>query len=65
MVKQPCQVCGGLEVEAHHTDYGNPLDVIWLCRGKHLSLTGAVKRVEYLHRIKAVQPQPGDCFSAG
>lgn len=65
MVKLPCQVCGGLEVEAHHTDYDKPLEVVWLCRGKHLEISGSVERVKVLYRIKAIQPQPGDCFSAG
>jgi hypothetical protein len=27
-----CTVCGrGGDVEAHHTDYSRPLDVLWLC----------------------------------
>lgn len=61
MMKQPCEVCGGLNVEAHHDDYSKPLDVRWLCRGKHLEQRGYVKRVEVLHR-PAIQPTPGDCF---
>lgn len=64
VLKQPCEVCGGLNVEAHHEDYSKPLEVRWLCRGKHLALSGAVERVEVLHR-PAIQPQFGDCESAG
>jgi len=64
IVKLPCQECGGLDVEAHHPDYSKPLEVIWLCRGKHLALSGQVERVKVLYRIKAVQPQHGDCESA-
>lgn len=33
--KQPCEVCGVDEVEAHHKDYSNPLDVEWLCMKHH------------------------------
>ena len=29
--KKPCLICGELVVEAHHEDYGKPLDVQWLC----------------------------------
>lgn len=37
--KQPCEECGSTEnVEAHHPDYSNPLDVVWLCREHHRQL---------------------------
>jgi hypothetical protein len=34
IVKQPCFVCGK-KAEAHHPDYGRPLDVVWLCTAHH------------------------------
>jgi len=34
--RQPCEECGSTEdVEAHHPDYSNPYDVVWLCREHH------------------------------
>lgn len=34
MKKLPCFVCGD-SAEAHHPDYGSPLDVVWLCPDHH------------------------------
>jgi hypothetical protein len=35
LVPQPCEVCGELQVHAHHTDYDRQLDVMWLCPVHH------------------------------
>lgn len=35
LVKQPCEVCGALEVHGHHDDYSQPLTVRWLCPLHH------------------------------
>lgn len=35
LVRQPCEVCGATEVHGHHDDYGNPLEVRWLCSEHH------------------------------
>lgn len=34
--KEPCINCGDLKSEAHHENYNNPIDVIWVCRKHHL-----------------------------
>lgn len=36
--KMPCRVCGATRVEAHHIDYTEPLDIVWLCKGHHMEL---------------------------
>jgi len=33
--RQPCEVCGELKSEAHHSDYSKPLEVRWLCFYHH------------------------------
>lgn len=35
LVKEPCRICGCEEAQAHHCDYGKPLEVMWLCRPHH------------------------------
>jgi hypothetical protein len=47
--KQPCRDCGdSLKVDAHHTDYRKPLQVVWLCRAchkaEHMRLAGKTVR---------------------
>ena len=38
--KRPCTACGNKasESQAHHTDYKQPLKVIWLCEDCHKKL---------------------------
>lgn len=35
LLRQPCEVCGAEQVEAHHDDYSRPLEVRWLCPVHH------------------------------
>jgi len=34
LIRQPCETCGAI-AQAHHDDYGKPLDVRWLCTTHH------------------------------
>jgi len=36
--KQCCEICSNEKVEAHHPNYNEPLNVIWLCRQHHAEL---------------------------
>lgn len=44
LVKQPCEVCGEVKVDAHHDDYSRPLSVRWLCRPHHVAHHARVNR---------------------
>lgn len=32
---EPCAICSGMDVHAHHDDYLKPLNVRWLCAAHH------------------------------
>lgn len=50
--RQPCEVCGELEVEGHHEDYDRHLDVVWLCVRHHHD------RHIYLRNCKTLNKEP-------
>lgn len=35
LTREPCEVCGDHNSQAHHKDYRKPLEVIWLCAKHH------------------------------
>ena len=40
--RQPCEVCGDTQVQAHHVDYSQPLQVQWLCFKHHRQQHGQI-----------------------
>lgn len=36
LAKAPCEVCGCVKSEGHHSDYSKPIEVMWLCRKHHM-----------------------------
>ena len=36
--KQCCEICSHEKVEAHHPNYNEPLNVVWLCRQHHAEI---------------------------
>lgn len=58
LVKQPCEMCGTTErVQAHHADYGKPLEVQWLCHSHHRQ-----HHIALLYAA-AARREPGTCAS--
>ena len=58
-----CQSCGDVpegKLEAHHSNYHEPLDVIWLCKQCHIEADKARRKAEkqadYLPKQKALPP---------
>lgn len=55
LIKQPCFVCGKVEVEAHHPDYDQPLEVVWLCIQHHKEVHKKYDRdkdIEFISLVK-------------
>lgn len=50
LVRQPCEVCGEPDTQAHHDDYAEKLDVRWLCVTHH-----AEADVQRRDRVPAVK----------
>lgn len=36
ITRQPCEVCGMGNAQAHHEDYSKPMEIVWLCLSHHL-----------------------------
>lgn len=45
LTRQPCEVCGDPNAEAHHPDHRDPLRVIWVCRSHHKALHSGKRRI--------------------
>lgn len=46
IVKEPCSICGNLEVHAHHPDYSKPKSIIWLCPIHHKEEHKRLKQIK-------------------
>ena len=46
--RQPCERCSSENAQAHHEDYSDPLNVVWLCTrhhaDRHIELNRKVKK---------------------
>jgi len=41
--REPCALCGKKQAEAHHTNYNEPLLIVWLCADCHRTIHNTVK----------------------
>jgi len=51
LVRKPCEVCGSKDSEAHHDDYGRPIQVAWLCPKHHAERHVAIRRAARLSKL--------------
>lgn len=59
LIKQPCHVCGELDVDGHHPDYSAPLDVVWLCSRHHAEL-----HEEHREHLRQLENRSNNLLSA-
>jgi hypothetical protein len=63
LIRQPCEVCGTTrKVQAHHEDYGRPLEITWLCQQHH---SQRHKELGDWWRQKLWPEKTSDTFEAG
>lgn len=55
LIKKPCEICGELNVEAHHDDYLKPLDVRWLCILHHKLHHFPIRKCSQCDRIAKIK----------
>jgi hypothetical protein len=46
LIKGVCEVCGSVDVQAHHDDYSKPLTVRWLCILHHAQRHAEDRRIQ-------------------
>lgn len=45
-MRQPCEVCGIDKVDAHHEDYNDAMNIMWLCREHHIAHHAKLKQMK-------------------
>ena len=50
--KQPCVICGEKKTQAHHRDYKQPKNVVWLCIQHHKLIHSIVLKAELIGELK-------------
>jgi len=50
LTKEPCCMCGSIMVQAHHDDYSQPLEIMWLCAVHHKSRHAFLNYIENISK---------------
>lgn len=58
ITKEPCLHCGNKKGEAHHNDYSDKLNVIWLCRKCHSMMHTNPDRKIINNKVKYYYKKP-------
>ena len=43
--RQPCVFCSKPDAHAHHEDYGNPYEIVWVCQEHHSAIHAGLLKV--------------------
>lgn len=58
LTSRPCQRCGDPDIEMHHRDYDQPLQIDWLCRSCHLQEHDQIRWHARRASLSANSPEP-------
>lgn len=63
LVRKECEICGNKDVDAHHDDYSQPLNVRWFCRSCHANHHKKLRGLVVSNALKRGSTRYADIFT--